>query len=60
VLSGTDDTTVPLKNQADMAQGIRGAIQTRISSAGHAAIIDHPNEVNAALAVFLRPDRAAG
>ncbi len=59
VISGMDDTTVPLKNQAVLAARIPGAKHVQIASAGHGVIIDQPEEFNAALAGFLGPARAA-
>jgi pimeloyl-ACP methyl ester carboxylesterase len=60
VVSGMDDTTVPIKNQAALATGIPEAMHVEISSAGHGVIIDQPEEFNAALAGFLGAARAAG
>lgn len=40
VISGENDTTVPLPNQNDLVQGIAGARQVIIPDAGHAVIVD--------------------
>ena len=53
ILTGKNDTTVPLENQHDLAIGILGAQQILIQNAGHGVIIDQPEEVNRFLVSFL-------
>jgi 3-oxoadipate enol-lactonase len=59
VISGMNDTTVPLISQAALAAGILDSKHVKIASAGHGVIIDQPEAFNAALADFLGPARAA-
>jgi len=54
LITGRDDTTVPLENQHDLATGIDGCRQVFIANAGHGVIIDQPEEVNRYLVEFLR------
>jgi 3-oxoadipate enol-lactonase len=54
VLTGENDTTVPLENQHDLVAGIQGAEQIMIKDAGHGVIIDQPAEVNRYLIEFLK------
>ena len=58
VISGMNDTTVPLRSQAAMAAGIPGAKHVLLPSAGHAVIVDQPGEFNETLRSFLYQDRA--
>jgi 3-oxoadipate enol-lactonase len=53
VITGENDTTVPLENQHDLAVGIPGCQQIFIANAGHGAIIDQPDEINRILVEFL-------
>ncbi|RME44406.1 MAG: alpha/beta hydrolase [Chloroflexi bacterium] len=53
VVTGGQDTTVPPASQRRLAEGIPGARQVVIPEAGHAVIIDHPDEFNEALLSFL-------
>ncbi|MEI8131407.1 MAG: alpha/beta hydrolase [Leptolinea sp.] len=53
VLTGENDTTVPLENQHDLAIGIQNAQQIIIQNAGHGVIIDQPEVVNRNLVLFL-------
>ncbi len=53
VVTGSQDTTVPPASQRRLAEGIPGARQVVIPEAGHAVIIDHPDEFNEALLSFL-------
>lgn len=54
VLTGENDTTVPLENQHDLVVGIPGALQIMIKNAGHGVIVDQPEEVNRHLIQFLK------
>jgi 3-oxoadipate enol-lactonase len=54
ILSGENDTTVPLENQHDLAVGIPGSLQVMIQKAGHGMIVDKPLDVNSQLINFLR------
>lgn len=54
VISGGCDTTVPLKNQRELIEGIPNARQVIIAKAGHAVTIDQPVEFNAVLLEFLK------
>jgi 3-oxoadipate enol-lactonase len=53
VITGMNDTTVPLENQHDLACGIPGCLQVFIANAGHGVIIDQPAEVNRTMVEFL-------
>jgi pimeloyl-ACP methyl ester carboxylesterase len=53
VITGSEDTTVPLENQRILAERIPGARQTTIHGAGHAVIADSPEAFNEALISFL-------
>jgi 3-oxoadipate enol-lactonase/4-carboxymuconolactone decarboxylase len=53
VISGRDDTTVPLENQAEMASKIPGAQQVIIPGGGHAIIAEQPVLFNQVLLEFL-------
>lgn len=53
LITGNDDTTVPLENQHDLVAGIPGCRQVLISDAGHGVIIDQPDKVNQNLIEFL-------
>jgi pimeloyl-ACP methyl ester carboxylesterase len=53
VISGENDTTVSLKIQNELADGIPGAKHVVIHNAGHALIVDQPDEVNRELLQFL-------
>jgi 3-oxoadipate enol-lactonase len=53
VITGGNDTTVPLHNQVALASGIRNARHVIIPDGGHGVTIDHPDEVNATLLSFL-------
>jgi len=54
VISGQNDTTVPMANQDDLANGIRNAKRILIPNAGHAVIIDQPLLVNQAMIEFIQ------
>jgi 3-oxoadipate enol-lactonase len=54
VISGLNDSTVPLKNQNALAAGIPGAKRLLIPQAGHAIIVDQPEAFNSGLSAFLR------
>lgn len=54
VISGENDTTVPLANQHDLVAGLPGCRQIFIPGAGHGAIIDRPDLVNLAMLEFLK------
>jgi 3-oxoadipate enol-lactonase len=53
LISGECDTTIPLKKQRVLAEGIPRAQQVVIGGAGHAVIADHPREFNQTLLSFL-------
>jgi 3-oxoadipate enol-lactonase len=53
VITGMNDTTVPLENQHDLVCGISGCQQVFIANAGHGVIIDQPAEVNRTMVEFL-------
>lgn len=54
IITGANDTTVPLPNQADLVRGIPTARQVIIPDAGHAVIVDQPQAFNQALLDFLQ------
>lgn len=54
VISGCEDTTVPLANQSALASGIMGAARCKIQDAGHAVIADQPEAFNQELIRFLQ------
>lgn len=53
VVTGEEDTTVPLKNQRLLAEGIPGARQVTIPRAGHAVTIDQDEVFNRVMMDFL-------
>ena len=53
VVSGENDTTVPLKNQYYLAEHIKGAQHVLIPEAGHAVIADQPERFNQVLLDYL-------
>jgi 3-oxoadipate enol-lactonase len=53
VITGENDTTVPLKIQEALVKNIPNASQVMISNAGHAVIVDQPDKFNDALMTFL-------
>ena len=53
VISGGNDTTVPLENQTEMTNKIHGARQIIIPGGGHAIIADQPDIFNQVLLDFL-------
>ena len=54
VISGENDTTVPLKTQAKLVEKIPGATQRIIPAAGHAVSIEQPETFNQILLEFLK------
>ncbi len=54
VISGENDTTVPLENQRDLVIGIPDSRYVLIRNAGHGVIIDQPDAVNEKLVEFLQ------
>jgi len=54
VISGENDSTVPLANQVELARGIPGARQVVIPQAGHAVIADQMARFNQEFMQFLR------
>ncbi len=52
VITGENDTTVPLENQHELVTGIPDCRQVFIANAGHGVIIDQPDEVNRKLVEF--------
>jgi 3-oxoadipate enol-lactonase len=57
VITAELDTTVPVKNQQEMARLIPGSHQIFIKNSHHAVIVDQPEEVNSALVEFLCDNR---
>jgi pimeloyl-ACP methyl ester carboxylesterase len=53
VITGADDSTVPLERQALLAESIPGARQVIIPKAGHAPAIDQAETFNRYLLEFL-------
>jgi 3-oxoadipate enol-lactonase len=53
VISGKNDSTVPLKNQNALAGDIPGAQRLIVPDAGHAVIVDQPAAFNRGLIAFL-------
>ncbi len=53
VITGGNDTTVPLIVQSKLVGSIPRAVQSIIPGAGHAVIADHPEEFNRVLLNFL-------
>ena len=53
VITGENDTTVPPKNQYDLARGIPGAGHAVLSEVGHGLIVEQPEKFNQILLEFL-------
>jgi pimeloyl-ACP methyl ester carboxylesterase len=53
VITGKNDTTIPLVVQRKMADSIPGAEKYEIEDAGHGVIVDHYDEVNELLLKFM-------
>jgi len=53
VISGRNDTTVPLENQRDLYTRIPGCQMIVIENAGHGVIIDQPDHVNQTMIQFI-------
>jgi pimeloyl-ACP methyl ester carboxylesterase len=53
VISGENDTTVPLEVQKQLAEQIPGSEQIIINSAGHAVTVEQPEEFNRNMITFL-------
>jgi 3-oxoadipate enol-lactonase len=53
VITAENDTTVPVKNQIEMAKLIPGAHQVFIPNANHAVIVDQPEMVNKCILDFI-------
>ena len=56
VLTGSLDTTILPQRQAQLAAGIPGAKQVYMPTAGHAATVQRPEEVNSLILEFLSSD----
>lgn len=54
VITAQQDTVVPPENQTELAQLIPGADQKFINNAGHAVIVEKPDEYNQMLIEFLQ------
>jgi 3-oxoadipate enol-lactonase len=54
VISGENDSTVPIANQVELAGGIRGAKHVIIRDAGHALIVDQVARFNTELLSFIQ------
>ncbi len=59
VISGAEDTTIPLKNQRELAAKIPGAEHVVIPAAGHAVIADQPVLFNLHVSRFIEKISAA-
>jgi 3-oxoadipate enol-lactonase len=59
VISGREDTTIPLQAQEKLAAMIPGARQVVISGGGHGVNIDQPEVFNDALLKFLGEHQAS-
>lgn len=57
VLSGENDSTVPLANQKELANGIRGAKHVVIADAGHALVVDQVARFNNELLAFIKTNQ---
>jgi len=53
IVSGADDTTVPLKSQRLLVERISGARHLVIAAAGHAVTVEQPHAFNQAIVEFL-------
>lgn len=53
VVSGENDSTVPLQDQIKLVKGIKDAKHVIISKAGHAVTVEKPDEFNRVLIDFL-------
>jgi pimeloyl-ACP methyl ester carboxylesterase len=60
VISGDEDTTIPLKRQRELAKRIPNAEQVIIPRAGHAVIADQPERFNREVAGFIARIRSTG
>jgi pimeloyl-ACP methyl ester carboxylesterase len=58
IITGDADTTVPLRIQQHLSEGIPNARQVFIHQAGHAVTVEQPTEFNQALLQFLNPSPA--
>jgi 3-oxoadipate enol-lactonase len=58
VISGENDSTVPIANQVELAGGIRGAKHVIIPDAGHAVIVDQVARFNSELLNFIKGSQA--
>jgi pimeloyl-ACP methyl ester carboxylesterase len=54
VVTGENDSTIPPALQKRMADRISGSLQKQVPKAGHAIIVQRPDEVNHLLGNFLR------
>lgn len=57
VISGENDSTVPLANQIELARGIAGSQHVIIPNAGHAVVVEQYSRFNTALIDFLNNQR---
>jgi pimeloyl-ACP methyl ester carboxylesterase len=53
VITGEDDTTVPVEIQNQLASGIKDSRQILIARAGHAVTVERPDIFNQVLVEFL-------
>ena len=58
VISGENNSTVPIANQIELANGIQGAKHVVIPDAGHALIVDQVARFNSELLGFICSDQA--
>jgi pimeloyl-ACP methyl ester carboxylesterase len=53
IISGENDSTVPISTQVRLAQGIMNSRQVIIPSAGHGVTVEKPDQVNTSILEFL-------
>ena len=53
IISGENDSTVPISTQVKLAQGIKNSRQIIIPSAGHGVTVEKPDQVNTCILEFL-------
>ena len=54
VITGENDTTVPLENQDELAKGLSFCQHVFVANAGHGVIVDQPHVINRNLLQFLQ------
>lgn len=53
IISGENDSTVPISTQVKLAQGIKNSRQIIIPSTGHGVTVERPDQVNTSILEFL-------